>query len=75
MANTEAELRRAAEDLRDLPGFLGGGYGSVSNTVEQSVIYDDGSIRALGRPGVRARGGRDQLRPDARRLRVSGRTP
>jgi hypothetical protein len=46
VANTEAELRRAAEALRGLPGFLGGGYGSISNTVEQSVIYDDGSIQA-----------------------------
>ncbi|EON22853.1 hypothetical protein CF8_3216 [Nocardioides sp. CF8] len=46
VANTEAELRRAAEDLRDLPGFLDGGYGSVNNKVEQMVIYDDGSIQA-----------------------------
>lgn len=45
VANTQARLRAAAEELMDLPGSLDGGYGSISNTVELSVIYDDGSIQ------------------------------
>lgn len=45
LANTEAQLREAAEALMDLPGSLDGGYGSISNTVELSVIHDDGSIQ------------------------------
>jgi hypothetical protein len=44
--NTHARLREVAKELRDLPGGLGSGYGSISNTVEISVIHDDGSIQA-----------------------------
>ena len=44
--NTHARLRDVAREVRDLPGGLGSGYGSISNTVEISVIHDDGSIQA-----------------------------
>lgn len=45
-ANTHARLREVAEDLRDLPGGLDSGYGSIGNTVEIGVVFDDGSIQA-----------------------------
>ncbi|HEV2796500.1 MAG TPA: hypothetical protein VGV65_02690, partial [Nocardioides sp.] len=45
-ANTQDRLRQVAEQLRDLPGSLSSGYGSISNTVEISVVHDDGSIQA-----------------------------
>ena len=45
-AHTQERLREVAEELADLPGGLGRGYGSVSNTVEISVVHDDGSIQA-----------------------------
>lgn len=44
--NTNVRLREVAKDLRKLPGSLNSGYGSISNTVEISVIHDDGSIQA-----------------------------
>lgn len=44
--NTHVRLREVAQDLRELPGGLGSGYGSISNTVEISVVHDDGSIQA-----------------------------
>lgn len=44
--NTHARLREVAKDLRELPGGLDSGYGSIGNTVEISVIHDDGSIQA-----------------------------
>jgi hypothetical protein len=46
LANTRERLREVAERLADLPGGLGRGYGSISNTVEISVVHDDGSIQA-----------------------------
>lgn len=45
-ANTHDRLRQVADQLADLPGALGRGYGSISNTVEISVVHDDGSIQA-----------------------------
>lgn len=45
-ANTEDRLREVADALGDLPGGLGRGYGTISNTVEISVVHDDGSIQA-----------------------------
>lgn len=45
-ANTHDRLRQVANQLADLPGGLDRGYGSISNTVEISVIHDDGSIQA-----------------------------
>lgn len=46
VANTHRELRAVADDLADLPGGLDRGYGSISNTVEVTVVHDDGSIQA-----------------------------
>jgi hypothetical protein len=46
LANTQERLREVAEELRDLPGGLNSGYGSISNRVELSVVHDDGSIQA-----------------------------
>lgn len=46
LANTQDRLREVAMELRDLPGGLGPGYGSISNRVELSVVHDDGSIQA-----------------------------
>lgn len=46
VANTHRQLRAVAEDLADLPGGLDRGYGSISNTVEVTVVHDDGSIQA-----------------------------
>ena len=45
-ANTSRELREVAEDLAELPGGLDRAWGSISNTVEVTVVYDDGSIQA-----------------------------
>ena len=45
-ANTQDRLREVMERLADLPGGLGRGYGSIGNTVEISVVHDDGSIQA-----------------------------
>lgn len=45
-ANTDARLREVAKDLRGLPGGLDSGYGSIANTVEIGVVFDDGSIQA-----------------------------
>lgn len=45
-ANTHDRLRQVANQLADLPGGLDRGYGSISNTVEISVVQDDGSIQA-----------------------------
>lgn len=45
-ANTHARLREVAKQLRELPGSLTSGYGSISNTVEITVTHDDGSIQA-----------------------------
>lgn len=45
-ANTQDRLRVVAQQLADLPGGLGRGYGNVGNTVEISVVHDDGSIQA-----------------------------
>lgn len=45
-ANTHARLREVAQDLKDLPGGLDSGYGSIANTVEVGVVFDDGSIQA-----------------------------
>lgn len=44
--NTHARLRDVAKELRELPGGLNSGYGSISNTVELTVLHDDGSIQA-----------------------------
>ena len=41
-----AASRQVANQLADLPGGLDRGYGSISNTVEISVVHDDGSIQA-----------------------------
>lgn len=46
VANTAARLRQVQKDLLDLPGFLTSGAGSASNTVELTVVLDDGSIQA-----------------------------
>ena len=45
LANTHERLREVAEDVMDLPGFSGGGYGSVANVVELGVVFDDGSMQ------------------------------
>ena len=45
-ANTHDRLRQVANQLADLPAGLDRGYGSISNTVEISVVHDDGSIQA-----------------------------
>lgn len=45
-ANTRARLREVAHDLEDLPGGLDRGFGSIANTVEIGVVFDDGSIQA-----------------------------
>lgn len=45
-AHTQQLLRRVAKEIRELPGILGSGYGTVANAVEISVVHDDGSIQA-----------------------------
>lgn len=46
VAHSEARLREVQRDLLDLPGFLTGSAGSVSNSLELTVVMDDGSIQA-----------------------------
>ena len=45
-AHTQQRLREVARALRDLPGGLSSGYGSISNMVDITVVHDDGSIQA-----------------------------
>lgn len=45
-AHTQEQLREVAEQVRELPGGLSSGYGNISNSVEISVVFDDGSIQA-----------------------------
>lgn len=46
VANSAARLRQVQRDLLDLPGFLTSGAGSTSNSLELTVVMDDGSIQA-----------------------------
>lgn len=46
VANSAARLRQVQRDLLDLPGFLTSGAGSTSNSLELTVVHDDGSIQA-----------------------------